>query len=570
MKLKVITGLVLTVFLASTLTITLYVHLVGASEPPATEWNRTYGGTDDDQAFSVRQTSDGGYIIAGLTYSFGAGSCDAWLVKTDTSGNMVWNKAYGGTSWDDAKSVVQTSDGGYIIAGYTYSFGAGGGDFWLVKTDSNGEMVWNKTYGGTDDDYAYSVQQTIDAGYIIAGLTESFGAGWEDFWLVKTDSNGEMVWNKTYGGTGNDWAFSVQQTSDGGYVIAGLTGSVVAVTYQQDFWLIKVAGPPQHELVMSITAPASLQLGGSSPLDAIVTNEGLNDEANVELALLINGTILNSTTIPILQAGNSYTLSYLWTPTVEGTYNITAYAHPVPGEASVENNQMTKFVTVAEIQVGVKAGDWITIDYTITGWPAGTPYPEWLKLEFLSVEGTTATVRVTMRMSNGTEQSETVPVDVLAGGQAFGLSGFVIPANSKVGDSINMGGAGFTFTVTIDDETTRTYAGARRTVVYTSFSQDGTQLTYYWDKQTGVMVEASVTSGSMTATAKATETSMWQAAPFWMQWWLWAIVAVVIIALAGAVYFIKKRKPPTPTAPAIPTESTLQNIYPAYSYHNHQ
>jgi parallel beta-helix repeat protein len=159
--------------------------------------------------------------------------------------------------------------------------------------------------------------------------------------------------------------------------------------------------------------------------------------------------------------------------------------------------------------VGVEAGDWIKYTYTISGWPSGTPYPEWLKVEFLSVEGTNATIRVTMRMSDGTEQSDTMTVDVAAGGGTFqGLSGFVIPANCTTGDSIYMTGYG---NVTIAGETTRTYAGATRTVVYASFSQYGTQLTYYWDKQTGVMVEASVTSGDMTGTAKATETNMWQA-----------------------------------------------------------
>jgi hypothetical protein len=129
----------------------------------------------------------------------------------------------------------------------------------------------------------------------------------------------------------------------------------------------------------------------------------------------------------------------------------------------------------------------------------------------------------------------------------------VIPANSKTGNSIYISGYG---NVTIEGETTRTYAGASRTVVYASISQYGTQLTYYWDKQTGVMVEASTTSGGITATAKATETNMWEAAPIWMQWWLWAIVAVVIVALAGAVYLLKKRKPPTPTAPTSATEGT--------------
>jgi len=336
----------------------------------------------------------------------------------------------------------------------------------------------------------------------------------------------------------------------------GDTPYVIDADNRDRYPLMNPWTPPEYELVVSITAPASLQLGGSSSLNATVTNQGLRDEANVELLLLINGIIVNSTTIPLLKVGNSYTLTYLWSPTVEGTYNVTGYVPPAPDESSVENNQMSKFVTV--VRIGVKAGDWIKYDYTVTGAPAGTLLPTWLKVEFLSVEGTNATVRVTMHMSDGTEPSQTMTVDVAAGGGTFDIfSGFIIPANSKVGDSIYISGYG---NITIAGETTRTYAGASRTVVYASISQYGTQLTYYWDKQTGVLVEASGTSDGMTLTAKATETNMWEAAPptpFWMQWWLWAIVIAAIVALAGAVYFLKKRKPPTPTTPTPPTEGTL-------------
>ena len=195
-----------------------------------------------------------------------------------------------------------------------------------------------------------------------------------------------------------------------------------------------------------------------------------------------------------------------------------------------------------EVQVGVKAGDWIKVEYKVTGWPGGQPYPEWLELEFLSVEGTNATTQVTMHMSDGTEQSETVSVEVATGGgEAFGLSGFVISANLKKGDSFYMTGYG---NVAIEGETTRTYGGARRTVVYTSFSQYVAQFTYYWDKLTGVLVEASIIYGDyadMTATAKAIETNMWEADPpdVRMPWWPWIIVAVVAVGLV--IFFIRRR-----------------------------
>jgi hypothetical protein len=200
-------------------------------------WAKTYGGIVDEYAHSVLQTSDGGYIVAGETHSFGAGWHDVLLIKTDANGNVIWAKTYGGTSWDVARSVQQTSDGGYIVAGYTDSFGAGGPDFFLIKIDANGNISWAKTYGGTYSDWARSVQQTSDGGYIVAGYTLSFGAGYEDIFLIKTDANGNVQWAKTYGGTSGDLAYSVHQTSDGGYIVAGTTGSFGAGG--DNFFLIK-------------------------------------------------------------------------------------------------------------------------------------------------------------------------------------------------------------------------------------------------------------------------------------------------------------------------------------------
>jgi len=214
-----------------------HVQSAESLESPPTEWSQTYGGTNDDSAEWVIQTKDGGYAIAGYTYSYGAGGVDSWLVKTDSAGYTQWNKAYGGIDGDYAESVVQTSDGGYALAGITNSFGAGREDFWLVKTDSSGAMVWNKTYGGADTDVAYSVVQTSDAGYAVAGLTNSSGAGSYDAWLVKTDSAGNTQWSRTYGGTNYEEARSLVQTSDGGYAFTGSTSSYGAGDH--DFWLVK-------------------------------------------------------------------------------------------------------------------------------------------------------------------------------------------------------------------------------------------------------------------------------------------------------------------------------------------
>jgi hypothetical protein len=211
--------------------------LIKTDELGNMQWNKTYGGWNDDLAYDLVQMGDGGYALAGGTWSFGAGLYDVWLIKTDADGNMQWNQTYGGTNNDAAFALVQTGDGGYALAGGTWSFGAGSHDSWLIKTDADGTMMWNRTYGGTNDDFARALVQTWDGGYALAGRTESFGAGLYDFWLVKTDSAGNMMWNKTYGGTSNEWAYDLVQTSDGGYALAGYTMSFGVGS--GDFWLVK-------------------------------------------------------------------------------------------------------------------------------------------------------------------------------------------------------------------------------------------------------------------------------------------------------------------------------------------
>jgi len=186
-------------------------------------WNKFFAGSGNDVGRSVQQTSDGGYIIAGYTESFGAGGYDVWLIKTDELGDTVWIRTFGGSSDDYGYSVQQTKDLGYILVGITNSFGSGGSDVWLIKTNSFGDTLWTKTYGGIDNDGGYSVKQTTDGGFIVAGYA-TLARYRSDWWLIKTNVSGDTLWTKIFVGNGSfqgDYGNSVELTTDGGYIVGG-------------------------------------------------------------------------------------------------------------------------------------------------------------------------------------------------------------------------------------------------------------------------------------------------------------------------------------------------------------
>ncbi|MCK4306801.1 T9SS type A sorting domain-containing protein [candidate division WOR-3 bacterium] len=201
------------------------VYLIRTDADGDTLWTKTYGGTNGDFGYSVQECTGGGFIIAGGTWSFGAGDCDIYLVRTNADGDTLWTKTYGGTDSDWGESVQECANGGFIIAGETKSFGAGSWDVYLIRTNADGDTLWTQTYGGTDYDYGESVQECANGGFIIAGTTRSFGAGSWDVYLIRTDTDGDTLWTKTYGGSSGDWGYSVQECAEGGFIIAGTTWS---------------------------------------------------------------------------------------------------------------------------------------------------------------------------------------------------------------------------------------------------------------------------------------------------------------------------------------------------------
>jgi hypothetical protein len=228
----------------------------------AIQWEQSYGGAGNEVATSIIQTSDGGYIFTGLSDSTSDevtgnhGGYDIWVVKIDSVGNMQWEQSYGGSSDEGGVTIAQTTDGGYIIGGNTTSnngditFNHGDGDYWLVKISSTGAIQWQNTYGGSYNDWGYYAIQTGDGGYMIGGISESIDGevtgnhGSVDYWVVKTDTAGNLQWEQSYGGAGYDRLGSIIQTTDGGYFMTGLSDStsdeVTGNHGSYDFWVVKI------------------------------------------------------------------------------------------------------------------------------------------------------------------------------------------------------------------------------------------------------------------------------------------------------------------------------------------
>jgi hypothetical protein len=188
-------------------------------------WKRSYGGSGNDFAYAITPTLDGNFIVAGSTSSFGNGDREVYLLKINVNGDTLWARTYGGTGYDEAYAITPTSDGNFIVAGYTESFGAGSHDVYLLKIKPNGDTLWTRTYGGIGDDEALAITPTSDGNFIAAGCTSSFGDNYFDVYLIKIKPNGDTLWTKTYGGAYyggvyNNFALAISPTPDGNFIVA--------------------------------------------------------------------------------------------------------------------------------------------------------------------------------------------------------------------------------------------------------------------------------------------------------------------------------------------------------------
>ena len=207
------------------------------AQPPSKFYARI-GGNGYDVGYDVKQTLDNGYIITGSTSSYGLGNTDMYLIKLDSMGQIKFQSTFGNVKNDIGKSVIQLMDSSYVMIGYTNSIGFGGYDIFLVKANKYGGLVWQKTIGGINWDFAHSIQQTLDGGFIIGGSTYDSKYGNSDGYVVKTDATGNIVWSKTFGGSDDDEFKSVIQTADGGYALAGNTKSYGDLN--GDAWVFKL------------------------------------------------------------------------------------------------------------------------------------------------------------------------------------------------------------------------------------------------------------------------------------------------------------------------------------------
>lgn len=299
------------------------------------EWQKSLGGSGSDWGYSVKQTNDSGYVVAGHSRSNdndvtgNHGSSDCWIVKLSVIGNISWQKSYGGTGWEDLEMIQQTSDGGYILAanstsndgdvGSNYGFD----DFWIVKVSSDGTIDWKKSMGGSYSDWAHSIQETIDGGFIVSGRSSSSDIDVTghhfsyDYWIVKLSTTGNISWQKSLGGDGADIAYSIQQTIDGGYIVAGASestnGDIIGNQGFNDVWVIKLSATvgidekAKQNLFNVFPNPATNQINVKTNVKLIGAAYSVYDNMGKKV---LSGTLNTENTV--IELGNLSSGMYLF------------------------------------------------------------------------------------------------------------------------------------------------------------------------------------------------------------------------------------------------------------------
>jgi alpha-tubulin suppressor-like RCC1 family protein len=494
---------------------------------------------------TVGLRSDGTVVAVGTNSN---GQCE---VGDWTDIIQIAAGSYHTVGLDSDGTVVATGDAAFSrsnVSGWTDIIQLAAGNDHTVGLKSDGTVVdtWHDVSSwGEIIQIAAGAYHTVglkEDGTVVAVGDSSDGQCNVDSWnlvLAVPASQCTLAISGGYGG----W---VGSPGEGGFICDEGTIVDLAAKHYEGYrfaeWTGEVAAIADvHAATTTITMNSDYAIEANFELEEGLCSLAINSTEGGSVTTPGEGIFVydrGTTVVLAAEAEAGYRLDH-WDIRVDGQEIRSDSANTGVTSITLVSNSsvLANFVVVEAGNVGVRAGDWIKVDYEITGWPAEQPRPEWLKLEFLNLEGTTASMRVTMGMSDGTEQSDTAPALIgEGGGEALGLAGFVIPPNLTTGDSIYITGHG---DVTIDGETTGTYAGASRTAIHASFSESGVQLTYYWDKETGVMLEASSTFGDVTATGRVTETNMWEPRTEGMPWWPWIVVGLAVVGLV--IFFMRRR-----------------------------
>jgi len=350
------------------------------------QWDRSFGGNSNEVLHALRQTSDGGFILGGISFSAvsgnktsqSQGAGDYWVVKLDANGNKQWEKSYGGNDGDELHDLIQTRDGGFVLGGSSKSSASGNKasanhgtsttDYWVLKLDGAGNKQWEKCFGGDDADELYSVQQTSDGGYILGGHSYSAVSGNKssgdngshDYWIVKLDSSGNKQWENVFGGDDADKLYSVQQTSDGGYRLGGISSSGVSGNKSSsgsdscDYWIVKLDanGNKQSEQCLRGSYSGEVlrlqQTGDGSSIVAGLSSSLISGDQDFTVTKLLPPLRFNA---PSLAAKTNFQMQV---PGITGTNYVlhatTNFIHWSPVRTNSAANGLVTFVETNAIR----------------------------------------------------------------------------------------------------------------------------------------------------------------------------------------------------------------------------